>query len=451
MSNAEPGSPLLAETFGAFVVNAKPPKSLQSVTIDAVSDCIGCILGGADSEVARRVAKGLGGLTGEVPVLGTDDHASPGVAALRMGVAGHSNDFDDWEEPGNTHPTVVMFPALFAATHLTPVPATEFCAAYAIGFEVIVRLGQALGLSHYKRGFHSTATIGAIGAAASVARVLGLSASEATHAISIAASQAIGYTVQFGSNAKPLQAGTAARTGLEAAMMARACVTAQPWVLSDPRGMTGLLSTWDNAQLKAACDRLGAPWALEEFKVVLKPWPSCGYTHRTMTAALDLREALGERVCQADELVVELPDFHRAILPFDQPQNLNEALFSIPACLAHILRHGDLTLADRDARFWETQENRALAARVTVIDRPARQPDLNFDPEQPDVLTLKIGSERHVRRCAYPLGAPQNPMNIAQLAQKFSALTGKSAEVYSRLVDWTDVEDMAQHIREVLA
>ncbi|MEO1460212.1 MAG: MmgE/PrpD family protein, partial [Pseudomonadota bacterium] len=174
----------LARAFGAFAAAAEPPGALARPIAAAVADGIGCILGGARSEVAGRVRAALGS-GGAVPVLGTADRAPPGLAALRMAVAGHAHDFDDWEEPGNTHPTVVLFPAIFAAAHLALVSGQRFLAAYAVGFEVIARLGQALGLAHYARGFHTTATLGALGAAAAAARALGLDAARAAHAIGL--------------------------------------------------------------------------------------------------------------------------------------------------------------------------------------------------------------------------------------------------------------------------
>ncbi|MEO0822295.1 MAG: MmgE/PrpD family protein, partial [Pseudomonadota bacterium] len=406
----------LARAFGAFAAAAEPPGALARPIAAAVADGIGCILGGARSEVAGRVRAALGS-GGAVPVLGTADRAPPGLAALRMAVAGHAHDFDDWEEPGNTHPTVVLFPAIFAAAHLAPVSGQRFLAAYAVGFEVIARLGQALGLAHYARGFHTTATLGALGAAAAAARALGLDAARAAHAIGLAASQAQGYTLQFGSHAKPLQAGAAARAGIEAALLARAGCTARLDVICDPRGMAGLLGTRDTGRIAAATARLGAPWAVAEFSIILKPWPSCGYTHRLMTAALELRGALAPAGALSSAEAV-LPDFHRAILPFDRPETASEALFSIPACVAQILAEGDLTLADSAAGFWRTPRIRGLAERIAVTAVPARRPERNYDPEQPDRLVLEAGGARHEALCAFPLGSPQNPMIAVQLSTK---------------------------------
>lgn len=436
----------LAAELGAFVARAEPPASVAPVIGEAVADCAACILAGHEAEVSQRLAGALGG-TGPVRILGTDETAPPGLAAMRMAVAGHAHELDDWEEPGNTHPSVVLLPAIWAASHLSPVDGGRFAAAYAVGFEVIARLGQAIGLSHYARGFHTTATLGAIGAAAGAARALALSAEESTHAMCLAASQAQGFTLQFGSDAKPLQAGNAARAGVEAALLARAGCTAEGKMLCDPRGFAGLMGERDAARIAGASARLGTPWALDEFGIILKPWPSCGYTHRLMTAALELRNRVDPSAITA--IHAEMPDFHRAILPFDRPGTRVEALFSIPACVAQILAHGDLTLQDSEGRFWEKVT--PLAARVRVTAEPARRPDLNYDPDQPDRLILQSADGTHTAACAYPLGAPQNPMSRAQLTRKFAALSGRGPEAHQALLACSQSEDLVKHVLEALS
>lgn len=440
----------LASAFGAFGATAEPPANLSRTIAEAVADCLGCIIHGGQSDVANSVRSALGGAGGPVWIVGTSERAPPGLAAFRMAVAGHAFDFDDWEEPANTHPTVVLVPAVLAAAHLAPVSPARFEAAYAIGFEVIIRLGQAIGLSHYARGFHTTATLGAIGAAAAAARALGLDGAQSAHAMALAASQAQGFTMQFGSSAKPMQAGAASRAGIEAALLAQAGCTGKLDVLCAARGMAGLLGDRDPDQIDAAARRLGAPWALGDYGVVLKPWPSCGYTHRLMTAALELRERLGPQVIEATNIRAELPDFHRAVVPYDTPETRSEALFSIPACVAQILLEGTLTLRDGADGFWRRQSVRELASRVAVTAEPARRPKMNYDPEQPDRLSLQIDGAEHVAACAYPLGSPQSPMSAARLAQKFAEVSGLPVQRHAALMDWARAQDIVSHMRKTL-
>ncbi len=139
-----------------------------------------------------------------------------------------------------------MLPASLAIA--PPVAAgREVVSAYLAGFEVIARLGEALNFEHYDAGRHTTATLGALGAAAACARLTDLSADTTTNALSIAVSAVSGFACQFGSDTKPLQAGFAARAGVEAAYLANAGLTGQAHVLDHPRGRAALLGGLEDA------------------------------------------------------------------------------------------------------------------------------------------------------------------------------------------------------------
>ena len=79
---------------------------------------------------------------------------------------------------------------------------------------------SALRPGHYERGFHATGTVGAFGAAAACAHLLGLDAEATARALGIAGTQAAGLKSQFGTMCKPFHAGKAAQNGLLAARLA---------------------------------------------------------------------------------------------------------------------------------------------------------------------------------------------------------------------------------------
>lgn len=433
-----------------FATQADLADDLRSIIAPAVADCFGCILAGVDSGVAVRVRAAYARMTtGSARVFGADETSSPPIAALMNAVAGHAWDLDDWEEPGNTHPSVVLVPALLAAADVRATSGRELALAYLVGTEIIMRLGEAVSLDHYARGFHSTATLGTIGAAGAVARILKLSEDQSAHALSIATSQAVGYTAQFGSNAKPLQAGFAARAGVEAALLAKSSVTGQPQVLENRRGFSGLLGLHDADRFKVMLDKLGAPWALRQYGLILKPWPSCGYTHRLMTAALELRSQVLGRLQDITAIEASMPDFHLAILPFDKPRSRSEALFSAPACLAQALVTGGLTLADSEDEFWRQPEVARLIDITTVSPEPARNPALNYDHDQPDTLRISLSDGSVLMAaCTYPLGAPQRPMSTAQLAEKYRSICNRPSLRFHALLDWFDAPDVAKFFEE---
>jgi|TARA_X000000950_G_scaffold286241_1_gene394530 2-methylcitrate dehydratase PrpD len=447
---------MLMPVLAKFIVDEYPSDAAVSVAVPAVADGFGCILAGASSEVAMRLAESLPGQgAGWSSLFGTGKSITPSYAALINAAAGHAYDLDDWEEPGNTHPTIVILPALLAAASVAAdrgviCSGSDLLAAYCVGTEIIMRTGEAITLSHYERGFHATATLGAIGAAAASARLLGLDETAVSHALGLAASQATGYTLQFGTNAKPLQAGWAARTGLEAACMAAAGITSNPDTLTSARGFAGLMGVHDEDRLAMMTTRLGRPWALDEYGLVLKPWPSCAYTHRAMTAAAALHPAIAGSIRQISQIKVTMVDFHYAILPFHDPRNRTEALFSLPACVAQMLVTGQMTLADGENNFWDHGDVAFLISRTEVAANSPQRPEYNYDPEQPDILQVRLQDGTILQEAVpYPLGAAQNPMSQTQLAEKFSGCTKLPISAFDALLEWHECRDVMEFFANV--
>ena len=227
-----------------FATTAKLNDLLTKLITPVIADCFGCIIAGSNSEVAIRTYKSFEKIgSGDSILFGTNKLLNLQSATVCNSVAGHAWDFDDYEAPGSTHPTVVILPAMLSASHLQKTSGTELLIAYAVGVEVIMQLGQAITLEHYARGFHSTATLGAIGAAAAVSRLLHLSKEQTSNALAIAVSQAIGYTAQFGSNAKGIQTGFAARAGFEAAVLAESGATGNLDIIESESGFLHYLGS----------------------------------------------------------------------------------------------------------------------------------------------------------------------------------------------------------------
>ncbi|MEL7116761.1 MAG: MmgE/PrpD family protein, partial [Pseudomonadota bacterium] len=387
------------------------------------------IYAGAETEVAlhaRGAVRAMGADAGPATVIGTEMRASRPHAAFLNALAGHALDFDDWEIPGNTHPSVVLVPALLAVADDTTSGA-DFARAYLAGFEVIARLGEALNFAHYDAGWHSTATLGAPGAAAGCARLLGLTTDGTANALSLAISATSGYTCQFGSHAKPAQAGFAARAGVEAACLAQAGMTGQAHVLDHPRGMAALMDGLDPDRLSRALSKLGKVAALAEYGLVFKPWPSCGYTHRIMTCVLSVRAQV--QLDQVASIDIHLPDFHAAVLPFGVPRDRSEALFSLPFVTAIGLATGGLNLADLTREAWQEPGVLDLMRKTKVHAFSPQRPDQNYAEEDPDRLIVSLTDGRMFETaCLFPTGAPQAPMSASQFWEKFESNLGPKAE-----------------------
>ncbi len=204
-------------------------------------------MAGQDEPVAQALAM-QAGVEGDASVLG-GGQTSAADAALINGTTGHALDYDDTHFDHIGHTSAVVMPAVLALAEDQMMPAmNRVLDAALIGSEAAVRFGLWLGRDHYQVGFHQTATSGAIGAAVAGARFLRMDAAQTRHAIGLAATGASGLKGQFGTMGKPLNAGLAARCGVESVLWAQAGLTSDPDALAQ-FGVThhgvGDDSAWD--------------------------------------------------------------------------------------------------------------------------------------------------------------------------------------------------------------
>ena len=428
---------------------ALPPVSPGAARMieDSFIDTLGCVLSGnrlPDVTALLTAARDLG--QGPAPVLGTGTSLAAPQAAFVNATAAHLEEMDDWEEPGNTHPSAVIWPALWALSAIRPLNGEQAAQGYAAGFEAIARLGEAVNFDHYNRGWHSTATLGIVGAAVAVARALRLDGDRMASAVGLALTQASGYAAQFGSVVKPMQAGFAARDGLSSALLAAAGLTGRDGILDGDRGFVALMAGTGLDRLDAAIDAIDGT-ALDRWGVVAKIHPSCGYTHRLADCAVALHD-----ICDpADIETVEawIPDFHYAILSYDRPRTTAEARFSLPFVVAACLARGKLTMAHladpaaAGADIWNLVER----MRVTVMT--PRRPELNYDPDQPDRLRITLASGNVLEESrAFPLGAPQAPVSRDAVMAKYADNIAPRA-VHPQLQSWRRAGDLASFMEKV--
>jgi 2-methylcitrate dehydratase PrpD len=218
---------------------------------------------------------------------------------------------------------------------------------------------------HYQRGWHCTATIGTLGAAAAAARLLGLDARQAAHALAIAASEASGLKVNFGTMVKPLHAGLAARNGVLAAQLARAGMTASAAAID---GAQGLLTAMDSERpsLDEAIGDLGERWEILDTGITVKLYPSCAGTHPTLDALLDLKRREGFAGEDVDTIEGGVDPIVPTILIYDRPASGLEGKFSMPFCAAAAVVHGHIGLDTFDAAHLADPRVAAVQSRVTM-------------------------------------------------------------------------------------
>ncbi|KIW96317.1 uncharacterized protein Z519_03386 [Cladophialophora bantiana CBS 173.52] len=198
-------------------------------------------------------------------------------------------ELDDYHSKAPLHSNALLIPALLASVEAAPSsPAAtnshdtsissgaNFLLAYIVGCEVGPRVGLALhGADLLSRGWHSGAIQGPSATAAAVASLLRLSGAQTEWALGMACTQTGGLmSAQFGSMAKRMQHGFAARNGLFAALMAKENYTGIQEVYEVPYG--GFLSCFSQGANfepkslpKELVNGLGSRWELEGIRIKL--------------------------------------------------------------------------------------------------------------------------------------------------------------------------------------
>lgn len=343
---------------------------------------------------------------------GSPGWASAEIAAWHNGVVGHVLDFDDVNVPQRGHPSVVLWPALLAIAQARDLDGSRLDAAFTVGLEVLVKLSRAFAAPHYAAGWHSTASIGVLGAVAACGYLLELDARELTHALGLAVAQAAGSRENVGTQGKSFQAGQASGAAVRAALLASAGFEASARAIDGPHGYLGLYAA--NATVDESLAGLGAaPLELERSGLDVKQYPMCYATHRAIDAVLALREAHALRLAAVERIDVKGSPGAFVPLVHPRPKTGLEGKFSLPYAMAAALADGQVRLASftdeavarpEIQRFFDrvhwSEENGEVASRAA------------------EVQVQLLDGRRMAQRVDLLRGSAQLPLSDAQLEAK---------------------------------
>ena len=420
-------------------------------------DQIGVTIPGA-AEPAARLAAHVVSAWGDGPctAAGQSRRLAAPWAALVNGTAGHALDLDDNFDPSKSHATTVLYPAILALAEQEGKGGAACIDAYICGLQIIGRIGQGVNPWHRDRGWHATATLGALGAAAACARLLELDAERAACALSLATSMAAGFMSQFGTMAKPLHAGLAAKAGIMAASLAQAGMTAGMDTLDGVTGMNRLMVGPDYEHLRDTLENpdhghtmtfetenIGEPLLILEHAFRVKRFANCGASHRALDGLLILREAHDIRAEDVASIDITLPQVHVNNLMYHDPQTPLQAKFSFEYALSVALLSGDLTLADFTPEAVMRPEVRALYPLIHLHGVDALE---GACPTRVRI-TMKDGQVFETVR-TWPLGSKAAPFSDAQYWAKFETCAAPYLEpeelkgLRRSLEDFENLEDI---------
>jgi len=414
-------------------------RDLPGPTLDflrlAVLDWIGVTVAGA-AEPSARLLQGFVVDEGGAPVsraLGTGLRMSAQQAALVNGAAGHALDFDDMGL-GGTHPSVAIAPAVFALAEKQHASGSELANALLAGYQALARISYACGWSAYRRGFHATGTVGTLAAAVGCATLLDLDAAGYISALGLAATQAAGLKVSFGTMAKHLNAGKAGANGLLAAELAAVGFTAAEDALEGNQGFVRTHGDIDDFDLGRADEVLGYGHAVTQ--LMFKPHAACGGTHSTIDS---ITRAIGDE--SIDLADIEWVDVTVATDLLDmcgipEPRTGLEGKFSLRHAAALALRGMSTGPSGFTDQAVLDPANRAARALVHITASARLAVD---GPAEVDVR-LRNGEHRSASVNPYV------PIPEAELRNRYGIFAGKFSELVAPVLGQRQTAELLEAI-----
>jgi 2-methylcitrate dehydratase PrpD len=415
----------VAEVFAAWAGGLKTeaiPQAARDVARHALLDVAGlCIAArGADYVGAALAAWDA---EGPCTALGHRRGLDAAGAAFINGTAAHGEDFDDSFEGTPVHASAVVLPAVLAAAERHGRSGADLLRGYVVGAELMCRLALVAPTAIHRAGFHPTAVIGALGAAAGVGATLRLSPRQITDALGIAGSMASGIIEYLaeGTWTKRLHAGWAAQAGLRAALLGREGFLGPRTVLEGEHGFFRAFGTPGiTPDFRFVTEGLGADWQMA--KIAFKPYACGTMLHPFIDCAIRLaREGVAagevaEVVCRVGEGTV-----HRLWEPLAEkrtPSTSYSAKFSGPFAIALGLIEQAAGLEQFTDAKVRDPDLLALAGRVRYEIDPANEYPRNYTGDVR--VILRDGAVRDAHQ-PYLRGGVREPLGHAEVAAKFRA------------------------------
>jgi 2-methylcitrate dehydratase PrpD len=281
--------------------------NLDPVTIiaakDRILDALGVTCNGLAEPVASVARASVGESRGRCTIVGRSIPAGMSDAAFANAVTGHATLQEDLG--GGGHPGTYIVPVVLAVAEEYGRSGQQVLAALAIGYEAADRMGRAVPPNLHARGFRAVPAIGVFGAAAAAAMLMDLDTTRLASALDLVAHMAGGLYQPFadGTMEGYFHAGFAARSGITAALLARAGARTSPLSLE---GCNGFFNTYGSGLGDAGALLAPITGELALSRVRSKPFPACALNQDTMLMIRALRPAdLHEQ--QIERLVLRRP------------------------------------------------------------------------------------------------------------------------------------------------
>jgi 2-methylcitrate dehydratase PrpD len=432
----------LSELLAEGAQRAKVSPAMGEVVEKLLVDVAGLCVAARKTDYVRAALNGWEA-NGRCTAIGHARTLDAAGAAFVNGTAAHGEDFDDTFEGGPVHAGAVIVPSVLAVAEREKVHGKEALRAIAVGVELMCRASLVAPKLIHKAGFHPTAVLGAMAAAAAAATALRLPKPQFVNALGIAGSMAAGIIEYLAEGAwtKRLHPGWAAQSGIRAADLARAGFVGPRTVFEGTHGFYHGFARTTQGDWAKLVDAFGSRWIAESlaFKVYACGTMTHPYIDCARRLALKVKvEDITEIVCEAAEGTV-----HRLWEPLaakQQPPNAYAAKFSQPYCIAagFVLGHAGLDAFSEE----QVRDPRLLAVASKV--RYEIDPDNPYPDEFTGHVSVKLKNGTLLEeRQPHLRGGAHEPLSRADLEEKFRlncAHGGWSQQRADEFLAWTKLQ-----------
>ncbi len=339
-------------------------------------------------------------------------------AAYCNAVFGHSCEFDDGLL-GAGHPGVCTVPVAMALGEKVGATGKDLITAIVAGYEVICQVGLPIHREMLERGWHPLKVQGVFGAAATAAKLLGLSELETANALAIAGSDASGTMEydQSGGEVKRAHAGMLVRAGTQAALLAREGLTGPLTIFEGKRGIFRLFGNGGTIEMA----NLGREFNI--LNTIFKLYPAVGTIHAPLDAVRMIMAGhrfSHDEIDQINVWIAEWAVLHGGAIY--HPHDVLSAQFSLPYSVALRLVKGSNDLSFYlDPQMWQDKAVLTVADKVKTMGMPIPRGDGELAARVEIKLLDGRSLEAHQE---FFRGHPRNPPGQKDLEAKFSELAG---------------------------
>lgn len=379
-------------------------------------------------------------------VLGYDFKTSASLAALVNGTMGHAIDYDDVYAPLRGHPSLPIYVAVLAVSESEGKSGKDLITAYLLGVEIMTKIGTQLNPSHYLKGWHSTATMGVIGAAAAVGKLYDFTLEQFKTVIGLASSMISGIRLNFGTMAKPFHVGYAARNGIEASQLVKNGFTASHHTYDLPKGVFDLYSE-EQTQINWS-DQLAKPWSIMQPGFHIKKYPCCYATHRHADAAYQLisENNLDVEAIEKIECIGPVGTFVPLI--YNRPKTGLQGKFSLEYVVSAMLLDRAVNLNSFTDKMVNRSSIQKLIPKVVLIEDSSIKEDRVAGNNGFVKLHIQTKDHIHEVTITHGKGSAKNPLTDEELKEKFLDCTSLVNEDndgeyrYSLLKNLQDIQNI---------